>query len=132
VGTGVWEHQHPPRVPELVQWSDPGAALPSPARPVLYEFTADWCNPCQKMKREVFAEREAAAFINTSFFPVRIYDTDQSAGARAIRQRHNVTGFPTLLVTLPDQQTRSSEGYSDRKETLRFLRQTLEEWRKTR
>ena len=136
VGTGLREHRHPPRLPELVRWSiplEPGAAALAPDKPVLYEFTADWCEPCQKMKREVFAEREAATFINSSFFPVRILDTDEGAAARALRQRHRVTGFPTLLVTMPGQEAPAlSEGYQDRKATMKFLEDARERWRKAR
>jgi thiol-disulfide isomerase/thioredoxin len=130
VGTGIWERFFPPHVPELVRWSAPTGVRPAADRPVLYDFTADWCQPCQKMKREVFAEPDAAAFINESFLPVRVLDTDESPGARELRQRHRVTGFPTLLVTLPDQSVRSSEGYSDRAATLKFLNEALAHWRK--
>jgi thiol:disulfide interchange protein len=137
VGTGIREHLFPPRVPELVRWSapvEPGAAVPAPGKPVLYEFTADWCEPCQKMKREVFAERDSARFINQNFFPVRILDTDVSAGARALRERHRVTGFPTLLVTMPgDRESPTlAEGYQNRRATMKFLEDARERWGKAR
>ncbi len=137
VGTGVWEHLHPPQLQELVTWSAPATPAPGPGgevqgKPVLYEFTAEWCAPCKKMKREVFGDRDAAEFINRSFHPVRILDTDESAGAQAVRQQQRVTGFPTLLVMLPAGAPRASEGYSNKQETLQFLRTALGEWQRAR
>src|SRR5262245_24044113 len=65
VATAMLETRHPSEVQELVHWrpiAEAEAAARQTGRPILYDFTADWCPPCRLMRREVFADpRHAAA-----------------------------------------------------------------------
>jgi thiol:disulfide interchange protein len=97
-------------------------------RPILYDFTAAWCSPCARMEREVFADPRQAAFINAAYVPVRVVDRDMEDGQNepavaALKARHNVQGFPTLIVTGPDgaSPTRSL-GYRSRWSVIGFLK----------
>jgi len=110
VGTGLYEERHPPRVPDLIRWRpiEGAAAEARQARkPLLYDFTADWCAPCQMMQREVFADREAAGRIEAMFVPVRVLDRRQEEGRNpaevdSLQQRFHIQSFPTLVVVPAD------------------------------
>jgi thiol:disulfide interchange protein len=122
IGVGIHEANRPP-TPTLVRWVDvDGAAARGAAeeKPMLYDFSASWCQPCKRMEREVFADAQAAQFINRTFIPVRITDDDERSGARVLRSSHDVQGIPLLVVVRGDKKQRQ-EGYRNKALTVRFL-----------
>ena len=110
VAFALWEGKHPAQVYERVDWLAPAAAAEASAmhrRPILYDFTADWCGPCNRLKAEVFSDRGQAAQIATLFVPARVLDRRQEDGANpaivdSLQQRFAVQGFPTLVAVTPD------------------------------
>src|SRR5215470_8698960 len=63
---------------DLVRWVDVDRAAALAAathKPILYEFSADWCRPCRQLEDEVFRDQRLAAMINQRFIPVRLVDT---------------------------------------------------------
>jgi len=110
VAAGIHESRHPSGSVDLVEWrpaEDAGARARSLGRPILYDFTADWCSPCQVMAREVFADRQAARAISTQFVPVRVLDRTHEEGRNppdvaALQARYHVQAFPTLVIASPD------------------------------
>ena len=67
----------------LVQWVsiEEGARLAaSTGKPILYDFTAEWCPPCHVLDAEVFQNEALAKEINERFIPVRVVDRQQEEG----------------------------------------------------
>ena len=65
---------------------------------VLLYFTADWCGPCQYMRRNVFTDGGLAASMEERYVPVRI---DHDARQDLIFQ-YQVEGMPWFAVLDPD------------------------------
>jgi thiol:disulfide interchange protein len=117
----------PPR--KLVKWrAVEGAATAAAAahKPIFYDFSASWCEPCKQMDREVFANAEVAGFINSNFVPVRVTDEDKAPAADGLRSEYRVQVLPTLLVVQrPGGDLRRIEGFHDKRLTLAFLKTAL-------
>jgi thioredoxin-related protein len=120
-----------PGVEDRVHWIDgasSNARIDTASRPVLYNFTAEWCAICDRLERDLFAERRDAQWINERFVPVRVLDRKREDGrnneaVETLRARFQVEGFPTLIVLGPDGTVRARlEGYSG---NLTEVRQTL-------
>jgi len=130
VATGIYEERHRPHMPDLVHWQPiegAEAAAHAEGRPVLYDFTAEWCAPCELMQREVFADAESAREIEGSFLPVRVLDRAREEGSNtalvdSLERRFRVNTFPTLVVVPHDGDPVVIVGYEGKEATLRRLR----------
>ena len=129
--TGVLENHHPPDVLDLVAWrpiSETESVARLSGKPILYDFTADWCPPCRLMKREVFGDADEARKISTVFIPIRVLDRAREDGQNspevaALQARYHITGFPTLIVVSPGNQPQVLDGYPGRAQTIGWLEQ---------
>ena len=124
----------PPAIPgvysDTIQWlsvQDGEAEFQKGQKCVLYDFTASWCHYCRILEAEIFEVKPIAQFINKYFIPVRVMDRYQEDGKNppdvaALQNKYGITGFPTLVVRYPNDQSTKQVGYGNAETTLQFLR----------
>lgn len=67
-------------------------------RPVLMEFTADWCVFCKKMEKSTFTNVDVAQRISGNFVAVRV-DADRN---KDLVKDLGIKGLPAILIVSPD------------------------------
>ena len=116
VGASKW---FAPR--ELVPWQSDLPAAQAQAKvsnkPVLAYFTAEWCGPCQEMRRRVFSDRSVADAAER-VIPVRI-DVDKQP---ALARQFNIEAMPTFMLLDADgKPLRSETGGMEAAEFVQWL-----------
>ena len=67
-------------------------------KPVLVLFTADWCPPCRRMKRNALSDPEVMTELNDTFVLVKVDLTQPGGPNSAIATDHGVQSIPTMIV----------------------------------
>jgi thiol:disulfide interchange protein DsbD len=65
-------------------------------KPVIIDFSAEWCEPCQILERKVFRDKEVMKF-SRQFVTVRVDLTSPHPRQNEILQRYGVKGVPTVI-----------------------------------
>jgi thiol:disulfide interchange protein len=130
IAVAFWPQPTEPRSSSRVRWVPMAEAKSRAAqsgKPILYEFSADWCGPCKVMEREVFDDEVLAARINEGYIPVHVVDRQQEDGTNtadveSLESAYRVQAFPTVVVAGADGNLRGRmQGYSGRPSFARFL-----------
>jgi thiol:disulfide interchange protein DsbD len=91
--------------PEIAWMEDHAAGMAlagQSGRPVLLDFTAEWCAVCKELETRTFPHPEVVRQ-SREFVPIRVDATDAAAPqVRALQQRYDVVGLPTVLFLTPD------------------------------
>lgn len=115
---------------DLVRWtplSIASAAALRSHRPILYEFSAEWCGPCHLLEREVFMDSALAATINDRYIAVKVIDRQREDGhnepdVQQLMDRYGINGFPTVVIAASDGQVRDRVlGYQGRDKFAAFI-----------
>ena len=128
-------HAASERPPAIVysEWTTYDEALQQSrenGKPILLEFSAEWCEPCQVLKREVFENVAASTTVKSAAIPVALVDRvredgSNPAGLDELEQRYDVQSFPTLVLFSPTSGRISRRvGYAGVSETLRWITDT--------
>lgn len=98
---------------------------------VLYEFTADWCPPCQKRERTEFRSPKIIKQINTYFVPVRVDLTtraqNENAQVKQICEKFDVSSIPRCVVTLRSGEFVCDDHYLFSREFTDFLEKSIKD-----
>jgi thioredoxin-related protein len=77
---------------------------------VLLDFTgSDWCGWCKKLDAETFSKPAFTEYasknlvlVEVDFPHAKVLSEDQKAANKALKEKYEVSGFPTLVVMKPD------------------------------
>jgi thiol:disulfide interchange protein len=106
---------------EAVPWRTDFQAASAEARqsnkPMLLDFTADWCGPCQEMRRTTWSDPHVAEVLK-NYIPVQINIDDHAD----LANQFTVHGIPHLaLLNSQGDVVRSSEGLLSSEDFLAWL-----------
>lgn len=82
-------------------------------KPVLVDFNADWCGPCQMLKPTL--DKLADELDNVKVVSVNIDNEDELA------YRYNVSSIPCLVLFSGGAEARRSIGLKPRPELIKFI-----------
>ena len=101
---------------KLIDWQNYDAGLIDTAleesRPVLIEFTADWCMSCKVVERFVYSRQDIAALIEEKdVLAIKADTTGNSPATLAKKNLYNEPGVPVSILLGPGrEQTRRWHG----------------------
>jgi thioredoxin-related protein len=114
---------------DLIRWvpAEHAAQLAAATqKPILYEFSAEWCGPCHRLEDEIFRDSRLAALINQKFIAVKVVDRMRESGTNPpevarLEALYHVQAFPTIVIAHGGNRPATMAGYSGPAQFEEFL-----------
>lgn len=90
-------------------------------KPILLDFSASWCPPCQVMKHEVWTDGKVGEVANESYVSFEV-DVDLPE-SRSLAQKYQVTGIPDIVIINSKGQLLKRTGFLSASQMVEFLAQ---------
>ena len=90
-------------------------------KPILLDFSATWCPPCQVMKHEVWTNDEVGNLASDRYLPVLI-DIVRPEN-RPLAQQYQVSSIPDIVVVNSHGQILKRGGFLSASQMVDFLKQ---------
>lgn len=90
-------------------------------KPVMIDFTADWCTACKELEKKTFS-REPVIKESERFVMIRFDATSPNADERQALKEFKVFGFPTLVLISSDGEREQVVGFVDAETLLESMK----------
>lgn len=92
-------------------------------KPVLALATADWCAPCQALKRGALSDPDVTAYLREHTIPVYLDDAVHKAEIASL----GTMAYPTTFLLMGDRTLARIEGGGSPAAYLRTIRRAIDE-----
>jgi thiol:disulfide interchange protein DsbD len=91
---------------ETIQWQPYSEEFLTEAyqagKPVIIDFTADWCLPCKELDKDTFSDPEVIK-LSQSFIRIKADLTmSEDSSVRNLREKFGIVGVPTVVFIAPE------------------------------
>lgn len=94
-------------------------------KPIFVDFTASWCGPCKKMKREVFTDSNLGQILNDHFINIKV---DEKYN-RGYINKYNIKAYPTLMfIDSSGMALESYRGYRTSEQLISYATLILDDY----